>query len=71
MVAKKINRKDCTLDEQAVMRFIIGNPQATQKEIAQAIGKSERSVYSIMIGLQEKGIIERDGSKKTGTWIVK
>ncbi|MDR2579475.1 MAG: winged helix-turn-helix transcriptional regulator [Fibromonadaceae bacterium] len=71
MTTKKINRKDCTLDEQAVVQFIANSPQATQNEIAQAIGKSERNTHSIMISLQKKGIIERDGSKKIGIWVVK
>ncbi|MDR2732713.1 MAG: winged helix-turn-helix transcriptional regulator [Fibromonadaceae bacterium] len=57
--------------KQVVIQFIINNPQATQKEIAQAVGKSERSIKTIMISLQEKKLIKREGSKKTGTWIAK
>ena len=70
-VKVQIKCKDCTLEEQAIIEFIAKNPQATQKEIAQAVGKSERKVHSAMICLQEKGIIERAGSKKVGTWAVK
>jgi len=69
-INRKINRNDCTLDEQAIIQVIANNPQTTQKEIAKAIGKSERNTHSIMVCLQKKGIIERSGSKKTGIWIV-
>ena len=38
--------KNCTLEEVAVLRIMHANPSVTQKEIAAAIGKSERTVKS-------------------------
>ena len=42
------------------------NPSATQKEIAAEIGKSERTVKSTTIALQEKNIIQRVNGKRNG-----
>ena len=44
------------------------NPSATQKEIAAEIGKSERTVKSITIVLQEKNILRRVNGKRNGFW---
>ena len=44
------------------------NPSATQKEIAAEIGKSERTVKSITIALQEKNILRRVNGKRNGYW---
>ena len=57
--------------ETAVKNFLKEHPDATQTETANAIGISRRTVQTLMSSLKEKGIIERDGSKKTGEWIVK
>lgn len=50
---------DCTLEEIAVLNYLKEKPNATQKEIAQHIGKSERTVKSMTVNLSERGIIER------------
>jgi fido (protein-threonine AMPylation protein)/DNA-binding CsgD family transcriptional regulator len=64
----QIKGKNCTLTEQEVIDFIAANPQATQEQIADAVGKSVRTIKTIMQELQEKGLIKRTGSKKTGQW---
>jgi len=60
--------KNCTLEEIAVLRAIQINPYVTQKEIAAEIGKSERTVKSITIRLQEGDILHRVGGKRNGRW---
>ena len=60
--------KNCTLEEMAVLRMMHENPSATQKEIAAEIGKSERTVKSITIALQEKNILRRVNGKRNGYW---
>ena len=60
--------KNCTLEEVAVLRMMHGNPSATQKEIATAIGKSERTVKTITVALQEKLIVKRVNGKRNGYW---
>ena len=60
--------KNCTLEEVAVLRIMHANPTATQKEIATAIGKSERTVKTITVALQEKLIVKRVNGKRNGYW---
>ena len=45
-------------------------PTATQKEIAAKIGKSERTVKTITVNLQEKGILQRVNGKRNGRWEI-
>ncbi len=62
--------KNCTLDEAAVLQFLSENPKATQKMLAEEIGKSERTVKSITKALQEKGLLARKNGKRNGVWEV-
>ena len=62
--------KFCTLEEIAVLRVVQTNPTATQNQIAATIGKSERTVKSITVSLQEKGILRRVGGKRDGRWEI-
>lgn len=59
---------DCTLEEIAVLNYLKEKPNATQKEIAQHIGKSERTVKSMTVNLSERGIIERKNGRRNGFW---
>ena len=62
--------KSCTLEEAAVLEFLSRNPQATQKMIAEKIGKSERTVKSLTKALQEKNLLTRRNGKRNGVWEV-
>ena len=62
--------QNCTLEEVAVLRVVQMKPTATQKEIAAEIGKSERTVKSLTVALQEKGVLKRVGSKRDGKWEI-
>lgn len=59
---------DCTLEELAVLCAIAENPQITQKALAAVIGKSERTVKTRTVELQEKGYLRRSGGKRNGRW---
>lgn len=61
---------NCTLEEIAVLRVIQQNPSATQKYIANEIGKSERTVKSITARLTEQGILRRVNGKRNGYWEI-
>lgn len=63
--------KNCTLEEVAILNIIKDNPFVTQKELAAAIGKSERTVKSRTVELQQKGMLSRENSKRNGKWIIK
>lgn len=61
---------NCTLEETAVLQIIQHNPRATQKQIAETIGKSERTVKTITVNLTQKGIIVRRNGKRDGYWEI-
>jgi len=71
----QINRNycgiNCGLNEIAVIDFLMENPQASQKEISEAVGKSLRSVQTAIANLKKAGVLDREGSRKTGRWVVK
>ena len=58
------------MEEIAILRVVLSNPTATQKQMAAEIGKSERTVKSITVTLQEKGILQRVGGKRDGKWEI-
>ena len=59
-----------SLEDLAIIKALIANPNITQKDLAVKIGKSERSVKRKTAFLQEKGYIMRENNKKRGKWIV-
>lgn len=62
--------KNCTLEELAILREISNNPSITQKLLAEAIGKSERTVKSRTVDLQNRGLLRRKNGKRNGQWEV-
>ena len=60
--------RNCTLEEAAVLLLVQKNPSITQKQIAQQIGKSERTVKTITVNLVQKGILIRRNGKRNGHW---
>lgn len=61
---------NCPLDELAILQLIMENPNITQKEMADRIGKSERTVKNKIASLKEKGYIQRLNGKRSGKWEV-
>lgn len=61
---------ECTLEELAIVRIIAENPSITQKELAERVGKSERTIKSKVLLLQEKKCIRRVNGKRYGYWEV-
>ena len=67
----KICTLNCTLEELALLNFIKEKPNATQKEIAVHIGKSERTVKTMTVKLSVQGILERKNGRRNGYWVIK
>lgn len=61
---------NCTLDELAVLNAIAENPAITQKALAEKIGKSERTIKTKTVEMQEKGLIERVNGRRNGYWKI-
>lgn len=61
---------ECTLEEMAILRMIIENPEIKQSELVQRTGKSLSTVKRIMDSLQTKHYIRRINGKRYGRWEV-
>lgn len=69
---------DVTLDgtlsgtlEENILSAIRKNSKVTQSQIALEIDCSERKVKRLMKSMQEKGMIERVGGRRSGEWVEK
>jgi ATP-dependent DNA helicase RecG len=51
-----------------ILSVISFAPKATQKQIADALGMSVRTVAPELKHLQEEGVIKRVGSDRSGHW---
>ena len=58
------------MEEVAIIMELIKNPQITQTELARNIGKSERTIKTRTVEMQEKGLICRENGKRNGKWKV-
>ena len=54
----------------SILTEIRGNNKITQKELAEKLGISIRTINRNIMFLRENGYIERIGSKKTGEWKI-
>ena len=58
-------------DREYILLLLKENPSLTQVEISEMMNKSRRAIQMWMKELIAEGVIERIGSKKMGSWIVK
>lgn len=57
--------------ESVVLNAIRKNPSITRGMLAELLGYSEKTIERVLKNLIEKGIIERSGSSKAGSWKIK
>lgn len=62
--------KDKLAEEVHLLEYISKKDNTTQRELAEQFNLSRRIVQRIMKNLQDKGVLERIGSRKNGRWIV-
>lgn len=67
---ENLKTNNYTLEEQAIINIIKNNESVKQEEIARLIGKSVRTVKTIMKKMQENGLIKRTNGKRDSKWIV-
>lgn len=63
---EKLYYKDCTLEEQAILKLVKENPNIKQEQIGKLIKKSTRTINTIMKQMQQKGLLTRKNGKKNG-----
>ena len=62
---------ELSLEELAIINVLKNNPTATQKQIAEMTGKSERTIKRRTVEMQEKRLISRENGKRNGKWKVR
>lgn len=66
-----ITKTSLTSQEETVFNIIRNNYKISKKEIGFRIDKSEKTVQLVISSLIGKGLIEREGSNRTGFWKIK
>ncbi len=56
--------------EKAVLELLIEDADRNADMIAKEVGVTKRTIERAFVSLQQKGKIERIGSKRDGSWIV-
>ena len=56
--------------QKKILEIIESEPRATASEIAEQIGISTRKTEANIAALRDKGVLIREGSKKTGEWRI-
>ncbi len=59
-----------TKTEQLILSLLEINPSYTRDELAEAISKTVRTVQRGLDSLRDKGLITREGSDKSGYWVI-
>lgn len=67
----KSSLKDVNQTQQKIIEMILLNPKMTQTAMAEELGITSRAVKKSIKELNEKGILQRVGSARSGYWEVK
>lgn len=62
--------KDVNQTQQKIIEMILLNPKMTQAAMAEELGVTSRAVKKNIKELNEKGILGRVGSARSGYWEV-
>lgn len=66
----QIDTLECTLEELAILKFIIENNSIKQNELVERTGKSLSTIKRVMECLQKKNYICRVNGKRYGKWKI-
>ena len=67
---KSATELELTEDEKKILSMIKKNPRITQKKLHEATGISLGTIKRILPRLQEKGMLTRNGSRRSGQWKI-
>ena len=63
--------KGLTKNHELILDFLKNNPTATLQEAASSCNLSLSGVKQICLKLRKQGVLDRNGSKRYGCWIIK
>ena len=58
------------INEKALLLMLNFNPSSTAADVAKKVGISLRGAEKMIKRLKDAGIISREGSRKSGLWII-
>ena len=67
----KRSRKKGAERKQAILDILIENPTITQTQLMEIMNLTRKQVQKDMKELQEEGVLIREGTNRTGRWVVK
>ena len=65
-----LKNDNMTNNELTLLGILLSNPSISLFNASDRMGISRRTVSRIVASLQDKGIVERKGSKKQGSWKI-
>ena len=63
-------KSELSEEENSLVNYLIRNPKATYNNCSSDMKISRRSISRLFNALQNKGIIVREESKKSGKWRI-
>lgn len=66
----KLKNDNMTNNELTLLGILLSNPSISLSDASDRMGISRRTVSRIVASLQDKGIVERKGFKKQGSWKI-
>jgi Fic family protein len=58
------------INDKQLLLLLNSNPSSTAADAAEKIGITQRGAEKLMKKLKDAGVISREGSRKTGVWII-
>ena len=67
---KSSSRQNITPEESVLLTLIGKDPSIAQARMAEFLSQSRSTVALMLARLQRAGLVRREGSRKTGAWVV-
>lgn len=69
-ISEKISEKTSEKTSEKVIEAIRQKPRITAEELSQMLGVTRRTIEINIKNLRESGIIQREGGRKSGYWVI-
>jgi ATP-dependent DNA helicase RecG len=57
--------------QKKIMTLLISRPEVTAEQLSVEVGITKRRIEANISQLKKLGLVEREGARKNGRWIVK
>lgn len=64
------NNTKLSFTEQTILKHLQISPRLSAKELAGLLHKTSRTIQRNINSLKEKGFLQREGSDRSGRWII-